>query len=148
MKSDCKDQHKRLLKRKNTHSVLIWQSRALHLRPSLGLLSLGQLSRRQHGGRFLACSYTRGSILCQRRRQRSPGVHKHRTDPTEPCLLLGSQAQPPALVNFLYMPGCFPNGPCNCQSGWGRFREGHKILTATGRAALLPSGCHQYKGRV
>lgn len=49
----------------NIHLVLNCQSSALHLRPSPGLSSLGQLSSRQHGRRFLACSYTCGSILLQ-----------------------------------------------------------------------------------
>lgn len=64
----------------STHLVLTGQSSALHLWPLLGLLSPGRLSRRQHGGRFHACSYTCGSVLCRHRRRRSLGVQKHGAD--------------------------------------------------------------------
>lgn len=133
----------------NTCLVLICQSSGLHLEPQPELLSLGQLPSRQHRRRFLACSYTCGSILCWHRRWESPGVHKRGTDnygALPPPGITGTASSTCQLL--LYMLGCFPSGPCNCQSRWGRFREGHKTLTATGRAALLPSGCHQYKGRV
>lgn len=86
----------------STHLVITGQSSALHLWPSLGLLSPGRLSRRQHGGRFHACSYTCGSILCRHRRWGSLGVQKHGADPTEPCFHLGAQEQPPAPVHFFH----------------------------------------------
>lgn len=48
----------------STCLVLILQSSALHLEPSLGPHSLGRLSRRLHKGRFLAFLYTCGPVLC------------------------------------------------------------------------------------
>lgn len=90
-------------KETDTCLVLISQPSAPHLRPSPGPASTK--------GFLVALTH---SSKTGHTKRGSRGAHKHGADPTEPCILLGSRAQPPALLSSLCtLQSVFPNQQCS-----------------------------------